>query len=401
MPPNRNKLCSKRSSSKNSSTIDISQKVDEFVKQVDLEDLCSSSVIVLPGTGKNNPVARPSNCFFQFKRAVTNYAMKKVIQGRNDQNILSKAQSKLWKMITPVQKDYFRKLAEEALKIHKEKFPDYEFHPQRDKSVLKIKSMNGGGQQTKKKKNPVEKPDNLAFNQDSNNNNLNPVSNEGAFACVITTYEEGQNHAYDNTLALTVSNESTFMGSQDELTGLDFDLGLRYFNYYSQPPSNHLSATLQPNYLTPISPTSDSETQFMFQSPFPSPNSQIGDNNSFEFHVVPDIEQNSIDLQTVPSIEHLTVSIPTWQTSILDNNNMLGINMNNTPSPSSPALSNGDSNYSIHDFDNIEDMITNTFAENYLDMPFCSPITEQTLILNMDCSSPCDQIYNDLLSPYY
>ncbi|CAG8489590.1 25499_t:CDS:2 [Gigaspora margarita] len=38
-------------------------------------------------SGKNNPVSRLSNCFFQFKRIVSQYATQRYIPGYNDQNI--------------------------------------------------------------------------------------------------------------------------------------------------------------------------------------------------------------------------------------------------------------------------------------------------------------------------
>ncbi|KAF0477815.1 hypothetical protein F8M41_024190 [Gigaspora margarita] len=56
--------------------------VEEFVKQVNLEQLCSIDGITLllaERPGKNNPVSRLSNCFFQFKRIVSQYATQRCI----------------------------------------------------------------------------------------------------------------------------------------------------------------------------------------------------------------------------------------------------------------------------------------------------------------------------------
>ncbi|CAG8489599.1 25500_t:CDS:2 [Gigaspora margarita] len=85
-------------------------------------------------------------------------------------------------------------------------YPDYEFHPHRDKSVLKIK-MNHGSHQ-KKKKNPVEKPDqrnrNLLIHQDSTISS--PIRMRGN--SISTTY----------ALQYPINDESDArMGSQDEL----------------------------------------------------------------------------------------------------------------------------------------------------------------------------------------
>ncbi|CAG8632737.1 13314_t:CDS:1 [Cetraspora pellucida] len=132
----------------------IEQKVDKFINNVDLAVLCSPdndfmSVCL--------PVSRPANCFLQFKRVVAKYAAKHKIPGYNDQYILSKGQSKLWKMLSKEQKEIFKQLAYSAFKLHKDKYPDFEFHPHRDKSVLKIRFTNAG--QSKRKKTPVQKPD--------------------------------------------------------------------------------------------------------------------------------------------------------------------------------------------------------------------------------------------------
>ncbi|RIB25236.1 hypothetical protein C2G38_2166431 [Gigaspora rosea] len=117
------------------------QKVTEFVKQVDLEELISLS----NGVSRNNsrptnqfkrPASRPGNIFSQFRSAVSKYATQKCIPGYKDQSMLLKVSSKLWEMTTEEHKDHFRKLAAEAERIHREKYPNYEF---KTTSALKIK----------------------------------------------------------------------------------------------------------------------------------------------------------------------------------------------------------------------------------------------------------------------
>ncbi|CAG8476059.1 2935_t:CDS:2, partial [Dentiscutata erythropus] len=319
-PANRHKSSS-NSSSDPSVVGNVEQKVDEFVRQVDLEQLCSpienSEPLLTKGPGKNNPVGRPSNCFFQFKRVVSTYATNRHIPGYNDQNILSKAQSKLWKMITEEQKDHFKKLAKEAARIHKENHPDYEFHPHRDKSNQ-----------------------NIITNQDSNN--WNPDPNVGAFGIVINSEEDvcGQNYAYNNsTTALrSINDDSDCMGSlsQDELIGFqDMDTPL----FYLSPPEE-LSAY-------PVSPTSPMliVSHSEVPSPYPSPISD--DNNNFQF--VP------IEQPTTP----LILEIPD------SNNNMLMINMNDAMSNLSCSSSPTLSSYSIQPSPSMEN--TEYFQPSFTD----------------------------------
>ncbi|CAG8504276.1 7353_t:CDS:1 [Cetraspora pellucida] len=394
----------------------IEQKVDEFVKQVDLVQLYSLTEGIEPvlakTSGKNSPVSRPSNCFFQFKKVVSKYAAEKLIPGHNDQNILSKAQSRLWASLSNDQKRPFKKLAEEAVRAHKEMYPDYEFHPHRDKSVLKIKISGSNGGQSRKKKNPSEKPDqknqNLVFNQDSTSN-LNLESNRGDFDIVTNLAEDvSRQNAYNNnsTIALPIIDESnSCMGSQSQDQMIEFQD--QPFLYIVHSPDG-LSA---PQYITsPISPAiSDCSSNIFniissseFSSPYPSPNSQIGETFDFQsvpsMTTVPTIEH---DLQMVPSMDQATTPL-TWQVPVADNNNMLDsnnglmINVNNiihsTSNPSSPALSFCESNFSIQASPNLENM-ENSFMNNYTnDFPFCSELISDPNIMDPNIMDYFDQI---------
>ncbi|CAG8474949.1 8824_t:CDS:1 [Gigaspora margarita] len=396
MPADRSRL---RADSGKLSTVNVEQMVEEFVKQVDLEQLCSIDGItplLAERSGKNNPVSRPSNCFFQFKRIVSQYATQRCIPGYNDQNILSKAQSKLWSMTSNEQKAPFKKLAEDAKIKHKEMYPDYEFHPHRDKSVLKIK-MNHGGQQ-KKKKNPVEKPDqrnkNLLIHQDSTISS--PDSNEGEFDFVdIQEDVYGQTNAlFDNSttyaLQSPINNDSDArMGSQDELM-----VTIPEFVYTLQSPE--FSATLQQDYpvspIVPISPAiSDCPmlivTGSEVSSPYPSPiASQIGDNNNFDFPSMTSLEHDNFDLTIASSMEPTTPL--NWP--VVDNNNMLMINMNNSMNAaslsSSPTLSYiSDSTFSLQpspnpNMDNMDEIFPSPFPNLFSDCSYYIPDTNNITV---------------------
>ncbi|RHZ54333.1 hypothetical protein Glove_428g28 [Diversispora epigaea] len=144
-----NKNCSNRNSPKSSSVEDenIKIEVDNFVSQVNLEEFwiwCQEnpdSPILPNGSGEKTNIPRVSNSFFQFKRFVARYTKDRKIIGHNNQTVLSKSQSVLWKTISNEQKQFFNNLYQEALKFQKENYPDYAFHPKRQKSELKIKSM--------------------------------------------------------------------------------------------------------------------------------------------------------------------------------------------------------------------------------------------------------------------
>ncbi|CAG8476640.1 6601_t:CDS:2 [Scutellospora calospora] len=140
---------------------DIDQKVDEFVSKIDLAVLCSSDNGYMSVYVKGSRIKNPISKYFQFKSAVFKYASKHKISGFNDRTILSKAQSKLWIMLSEERKEIFKKLYEKALKFYKKKLPNYEFHYLRYNPILKIKSMDAG--RSKRKKNPTEKPDQNMF----------------------------------------------------------------------------------------------------------------------------------------------------------------------------------------------------------------------------------------------
>lgn len=118
----------------------IDQIVDEFVSKIDLTLLCMIDNSYMPVYVKGSRRTNPVNKFFQFKSVVAKYAKKHKVLGYNDRIILSKAQSKLWTMLSEEQKKVFKKLYEKALKFHN------------DESVLDTKFMNASQLKLKWKK---------------------------------------------------------------------------------------------------------------------------------------------------------------------------------------------------------------------------------------------------------
>ncbi|CAH1760248.1 14517_t:CDS:2 [Entrophospora sp. SA101] len=95
---------------------------------------------ILPSK-KNNTVGRVSNCFFQFKSVFNRFATSKSIPGHNNQTVLSKSQSMLWRQFSANEKEPFIQLYKIAQQLFNEKFPTYKYQPKRDKSILKVRSM--------------------------------------------------------------------------------------------------------------------------------------------------------------------------------------------------------------------------------------------------------------------
>ncbi|CAG8531271.1 5311_t:CDS:1, partial [Diversispora eburnea] len=172
----RNKNCSNQNTPYKSSVEDenIKIQVENFVAQVDLEKFWNWCHLnhekpILPNrSGENCP--RAANSFFQFKRFVARYTKEHKIRGHNNQTILSKSQSMLWSKISEEQRQFFKNLYEEALKFQKENYPEYAFHPKRQKSELKIKSMGKKSKDAVVEKNEYEQMFDLA--PANRNNNL-------------------------------------------------------------------------------------------------------------------------------------------------------------------------------------------------------------------------------------
>nr|CAG8590151.1 11641_t:CDS:1 [Entrophospora candida] len=96
---------------------------------------------ILPSK-KNNTVGRVSNCFFQFKSVFNRFATSRSIPGYNNQTVLSKSQSMLWKQFSANEKEPFINLYNTAQQLFNEEFPTYKYQPKRDKSILKVRSMS-------------------------------------------------------------------------------------------------------------------------------------------------------------------------------------------------------------------------------------------------------------------
>lgn len=124
---------------------DIATRVKNFVSFFDPDDFlqwCQANAEPIVPKRSENGVPRVCNSFFQFKIYVARYAQEKGIEGNNFQHILSKSQSILWKMLSAEQKGFFKQLYNEAKKYQKLHYPEYRFRPNRQKSNLKIRSMD-------------------------------------------------------------------------------------------------------------------------------------------------------------------------------------------------------------------------------------------------------------------
>ncbi|RHZ45725.1 hypothetical protein Glove_658g29 [Diversispora epigaea] len=124
----------------------LKSEVDNFVTQVNLEHFWNWCLLnrespILPKPRENGNIPRVANPYFQFKRFVARYALEHEINGYNNQIVLSKSQSILWRMISNEQRIFFKNLYSEALEFVRKNYPDYTFHPRKQKSEPKIKPM--------------------------------------------------------------------------------------------------------------------------------------------------------------------------------------------------------------------------------------------------------------------
>ncbi|CAG8452082.1 24915_t:CDS:2 [Dentiscutata erythropus] len=117
---------------------EVEQKVEEFIKQVDLEKLCALTNRFVPARiTETRSLSKPYNSYMQFRLVALQYARQELIPGYNNQTILIKALPRIWKMMTKKQKNYFKKLANET---NAALFSDYKYSPRPKKSTLKIKT---------------------------------------------------------------------------------------------------------------------------------------------------------------------------------------------------------------------------------------------------------------------
>ncbi|CAG8690817.1 10799_t:CDS:1 [Acaulospora morrowiae] len=234
-------------------------KVEKFVSQIPLDELCNPEnnyQPVLPKkSGKNCDVARAANSFFQFKPVVTQYAIKHKIKGYNDQSILSKAQSRLWKKLSVAQKEPFKRLYEEAVEYQKKNFPDYKFKPQRQKSDLKIKKMK---QTTTHKRRNRKSADS---DTDSSGDQLfSPITDVSSFELNEVNY--GINTDFRQEDVTSTTNVNAFYPANTEVHSANIQLQIPSFSYdildfgdgnLSQDSGVFLSYG---NELSPVSPAS-------------------------------------------------------------------------------------------------------------------------------------------------
>ncbi|CAG8667483.1 15938_t:CDS:2, partial [Gigaspora rosea] len=204
-----------------------SQKIHNQNHQILIKKLMN---FYMPVYVKGSRRTYPVNKFFQFKSVVAKYAKKHKILGYNDRIILSKAQSKLWTMLSEEQKKVFKKLYEKTLKFH---------NSESGLNTNFMKTSQIKWKKLKKKKSPKKPNQNLLV--------TNTVSVPSSPCGVISDYEAKPNLPSSNA-AISNSQDSPKLqlnlpspcsvvsNSQDSpLPRADFDVSPDFLHHFTSP----------------------------------------------------------------------------------------------------------------------------------------------------------------------
>ncbi|CAG8642778.1 5769_t:CDS:1 [Ambispora gerdemannii] len=89
----------------------------------------------------NGHIKRPPNPFLVFRKTANKRAKEfglKCKEQNKFQTRFSELLGRVWQALPREEKDGYYKLAEEIKIEHKKEFPNYEFHPKRDRSIFRI-----------------------------------------------------------------------------------------------------------------------------------------------------------------------------------------------------------------------------------------------------------------------